>query len=227
MLTVVNNFAPRRSLSWQTHPERYVFDDEPGSPSPPSSSMNSATESDAPPTPIWEAIALMRVPSALNALHLHLLWASIIISLRVLTPSIHLLLRVNSLFDRSKAASRLQICASGWTSLQHTIYDLVQFNAKKWGDTPCFGTRKVIKIHKETTTVIKMVNRVAKKRKLYQCCRRRCRKSSVATSRWPKKGYFIHKKDRTAKYYYKNAHCHRLHDILPINSKKIQSANLQ
>jgi hypothetical protein len=71
----------------------------------------------------------------------------------------------------------------------HTIYDLVQFNAKSWGDTPCFGTWKVIKIHKETTTTtIKMVNRVAKKRKLYQCCRRGRRKSSVAISRWPKKG---------------------------------------
>lgn len=31
----------------------------------------------------------------------------------------------------------------------HTIYDLVQFNALRWGDTRCFGTRNVIKVHTE------------------------------------------------------------------------------
>lgn len=28
-----------------------------------------------------------------------------------------------------------------------TIYDLVQFNALRWGDARCFGTRRVIKVH--------------------------------------------------------------------------------
>jgi len=32
----------------------------------------------------------------------------------------------------------------------HTIFDLVQFNARRWGDGSCFGTRKVIKVHRET-----------------------------------------------------------------------------
>ena len=32
----------------------------------------------------------------------------------------------------------------------HTIYELVQFNARRWGDLPCFGTRKVIQVHTET-----------------------------------------------------------------------------
>jgi long-chain acyl-CoA synthetase len=39
-----------------------------------------------------------------------------------------------------------------------TIYDLVQFSANRWGDARCFGTRKVIKIHKETQNVTKLVN---------------------------------------------------------------------
>jgi long-chain acyl-CoA synthetase len=30
-----------------------------------------------------------------------------------------------------------------------TIHDLVQINALRWGDNPCFGTRKVIKVHSE------------------------------------------------------------------------------
>ena len=33
-----------------------------------------------------------------------------------------------------------------------TIYDLVQYNALRWGDNPCFGTRRVIKIHAEAQT---------------------------------------------------------------------------
>ena len=43
-----------------------------------------------------------------------------------------------------------------------TTYDLVGFNARKYGDAKCFGTRKVIKIHNETTQVTKIVNGVAK-----------------------------------------------------------------
>jgi long-chain acyl-CoA synthetase len=43
-----------------------------------------------------------------------------------------------------------------------TIYDLVQFSAKRWGDNPCFGTRKVVKIHNEIQTVTKIVDGVHK-----------------------------------------------------------------
>jgi hypothetical protein len=39
-----------------------------------------------------------------------------------------------------------------------TLYDLVQFNAVRHGDQKCFGTRKVVKIHNETTTVTKIVD---------------------------------------------------------------------
>ena len=39
-----------------------------------------------------------------------------------------------------------------------TLYDLAQFNARRWGDKPCFGTRKVIKIHNETQIVRKIVD---------------------------------------------------------------------
>jgi len=42
-----------------------------------------------------------------------------------------------------------------------TIYDLVQFNARRWGDLPAFGTRKVIKIHTEKTSMNKIVNGVS------------------------------------------------------------------
>jgi long-chain acyl-CoA synthetase len=28
-----------------------------------------------------------------------------------------------------------------------TVFDLLHFSAERWGDTPCFGTRKVIKVH--------------------------------------------------------------------------------
>src|SRR5271170_165307 len=31
----------------------------------------------------------------------------------------------------------------------HSIFDLVQFNGRRWGDSPCFGTRNVIKVHTE------------------------------------------------------------------------------
>jgi long-chain acyl-CoA synthetase len=76
---------------------------------------------------------------------------------------------VTSLADTPAGESpvrRLALSPHALTETPHpavqTIYDLVQFNAKKWGDTPCFGTRKVIKIHKETTTVTKIVNGVSK-----------------------------------------------------------------
>jgi len=36
--------------------------------------------------------------------------------------------------------------------------DVAPFNTKRWGDARCFGTRKVIKIHKETQNVTKLVN---------------------------------------------------------------------
>jgi long-chain acyl-CoA synthetase len=39
-----------------------------------------------------------------------------------------------------------------------TIYDLAQFNARRWGDKPCFGTRKVIKVHHEKQVINKIVN---------------------------------------------------------------------
>jgi len=39
-----------------------------------------------------------------------------------------------------------------------TLYDLAQVSAKRWGDNPCFGTRRVIKIHKEVKTVTKVVD---------------------------------------------------------------------
>jgi len=39
-----------------------------------------------------------------------------------------------------------------------TLYDLAQFSIRRWGDEPCFGTRKIIKIHRETTVVKRMVN---------------------------------------------------------------------
>ena len=32
----------------------------------------------------------------------------------------------------------------------HTIFDLVQFNARRWGEGSCFGTRKVINVQTET-----------------------------------------------------------------------------
>lgn len=41
-----------------------------------------------------------------------------------------------------------------------TIYDLIQFNGFRWGDNPCFGARRVIKIHHEKQTVTKIVNGV-------------------------------------------------------------------
>src|SRR5579871_278764 len=34
-----------------------------------------------------------------------------------------------------------------------TVYDLFQFNAARWGDNPCFGTRRVIKLHFENDSV--------------------------------------------------------------------------
>ena len=43
-----------------------------------------------------------------------------------------------------------------------TIYDLTQFNARRWGDDRCFGTRKVIKIHNEIQMVTKIVDGVQK-----------------------------------------------------------------
>lgn len=43
-----------------------------------------------------------------------------------------------------------------------TTYDLVQFNARRWGEKRCFGTRKVIKIHHETQTITKLVNGTTK-----------------------------------------------------------------
>jgi long-chain acyl-CoA synthetase len=39
-----------------------------------------------------------------------------------------------------------------------TIYDLVQFSARRWADKPCFGTRKVIKIHTEKQIVSNAAN---------------------------------------------------------------------
>ena len=30
-----------------------------------------------------------------------------------------------------------------------TVFDLLRFAASRWGDAPCFGTRKVIKVHTE------------------------------------------------------------------------------
>jgi long-chain acyl-CoA synthetase len=61
---------------------------------------------------------------------------------------------------------RLALSQHALTDTPHpavrSIYDLAQFNAKKWGDKPCFGTRKVIKVHHETTTVTKLINGVSK-----------------------------------------------------------------
>jgi long-chain acyl-CoA synthetase len=39
-----------------------------------------------------------------------------------------------------------------------TLYDLAQFNATRWGNSPCFGTRKIIKIHREVKKVTKIVD---------------------------------------------------------------------
>ena len=41
-----------------------------------------------------------------------------------------------------------------------TIYDLVQFNARRWGDLPCFGTRKVIQVHTEAQSLVTMKQEV-------------------------------------------------------------------
>ena len=41
-----------------------------------------------------------------------------------------------------------------------TLYDLAQFNAKRWGDHRCFGTRKVVQMHKEVKKVSKVVDGV-------------------------------------------------------------------
>jgi long-chain acyl-CoA synthetase len=52
-----------------------------------------------------------------------------------------------------RTARRNKISQHGLTETPHpairTIYDLVQFNASRWGDNSCFGTRKVIKVHIE------------------------------------------------------------------------------
>jgi len=39
-----------------------------------------------------------------------------------------------------------------------TLYDLAQFSEQKWLDAPCFGTRRVIKIHKEKQMVTRIIN---------------------------------------------------------------------
>lgn len=41
-----------------------------------------------------------------------------------------------------------------------TIYDVVTYAVKKFGDAKCIGTRKVLKVHKETKMVKKVVNGV-------------------------------------------------------------------
>jgi long-chain acyl-CoA synthetase len=34
-----------------------------------------------------------------------------------------------------------------------TVFDLLRFSAERWGDAPCFGTRKVIKVHLDGKSV--------------------------------------------------------------------------
>ena len=58
---------------------------------------------------------------------------------------------------RRNAQTKDKLIDTPYPSCQ-SIYHLVQDNAKRWGDKPCFGTRKVIKIHNETTIVNKIVD---------------------------------------------------------------------
>jgi long-chain acyl-CoA synthetase len=41
-----------------------------------------------------------------------------------------------------------------------TVYDLIQFNGRRHGDAPCFGTRKVKKVHVEKQVLKRVVNGV-------------------------------------------------------------------
>ena len=50
----------------------------------------------------------------------------------------------------------------------HTIYDLVQFNALRWGDSHCFGTRKVIKVHTEKQPVADVVGSAEQARNFWE-----------------------------------------------------------
>lgn len=58
---------------------------------------------------------------------------------------------------RRNVASRHGLSETPHPSIR-TLYDLAQFSAKRWGDNHCFGTRKVIKIHREKQSVTKIVN---------------------------------------------------------------------
>jgi long-chain acyl-CoA synthetase len=49
---------------------------------------------------------------------------------------------------RRNASSSLALTETPHSAVR-TIHDLVQFNARRWGDTRCFGTRHVIKTHTE------------------------------------------------------------------------------
>jgi hypothetical protein len=62
---------------------------------------------------------------------------------------------------RRNVASQFGLTETPHPSIR-TIYDLTQFNARRWGDAKAFGTRKIIKIHQEKTTVTKIINGTAK-----------------------------------------------------------------
>jgi hypothetical protein len=62
---------------------------------------------------------------------------------------------------RRNVASRYGLSDTPHPSIR-TLYDLTQFSAKRWVDERCFGTRKVVKIHRESQTVTKLVNGVPK-----------------------------------------------------------------
>ena len=62
---------------------------------------------------------------------------------------------------RRNIASRYGLSETPHPSIR-TIYDLIQFNGFRWGAEPCFGTRKVIKIHHEKQMITKIVDGVSK-----------------------------------------------------------------
>jgi len=55
---------------------------------------------------------------------------------------------------RRNALSPFELTETPHPSVR-TIYDLVQLNSLRWGDIPCFGTRKIIKVHLEKQKVTK------------------------------------------------------------------------
>ena len=62
---------------------------------------------------------------------------------------------------RRLSASRYGLSETPHPSIR-TVYDLMMFNSKNWGDSPGLGTRRVIKIHTEKQIVTTDVHGIRK-----------------------------------------------------------------